>query len=184
MKKVSALLALCVVLLFVPLANVFAFTYTPIFNGNTLYGSIDSSFERDNYSFIGNTGDLADIFLFRTDNTGQNYGTLDPVVELWYGTTYLAMNDDSGGDSPVPGPWYNSLISNYQLPYDGEYTIVARGYSTSTGTYGLNLNGSGWQEQSGPNVVPEPATLSLIGLGLLGLFTRNKVKTIRRKGVK
>lgn len=182
-KKMRKGLVVLVIAIFGSLiVSASALAVPTIFDGQTVYGSIDTRGEIDYYYFLGNAGDITDIFMFRTDNTSSNWGTLDSVVELWYGGARIAYDDDSGGDSPVPGPCANALINDYSLPNTGEYAIYARSYiytfpsgvewGVTTGTYGLTLTGSGHQE-----IIPEPATMVLFGIGSAAMaFARRKKK--------
>ena len=56
----------------------------------------------------------------------------------------LATADDSGRNCNVPGPFGASLLEDFVLPTDGEYTVVAtsfQGLGDEIGTYELTILG-------------------------------------------
>ena len=131
----------------------------------------------DYWRFYGGAGQVVTITLNRTDNA------MDPLCQLYLGQggdtdgldvgwnggggtpqlTFLTYDDDGGSDIP-PGPWYNSLISNYVLPATGWYTVTAADFAgNSPGPQSYALT-----------VVPEPATLCLLAFGGLGVLIRRR----------
>jgi len=178
-----------VVLLFVAAANERALSvpidYEGIITYNvTEYGQVPyrcyvDPAQWDYWAFYGHAGTVVSVTLDRTDNA------MDPFVQLYLGyggdtfglapgwnggggtdhLTFLTYNDDGGSDTP-PGPWYNSLISDYELPATGWYTVTAGdclGYSPGPQSYALTVTG-----------LPEPATIVLLGFGGLCLIKTRK----------
>lgn len=95
--------------------------------GDTVVGNLTSS-NGDTWTFQGSAGDSVTISLDSDD--------FDPVVELYTANDSLLTSDDDGGGN------FNSLISNFVLPSDGQYSILARGYvGTARGEYTLSLDG-------------------------------------------
>ncbi|MFN8372781.1 MAG: PPC domain-containing protein [Anaerolineae bacterium] len=106
--------------------------------------------DRDRWEFQGQQGDYISI---RMDGSFDTYLELENAD----GQT-LAENDDYNSDTRV------SLIPSFQLPYDGTYTVIARGWSdSSSGTYTLSLQVG---EEQAVQVQPATAapTLSVPGL--------------------
>ncbi len=96
-------------------------------------GSITQDNKFDVYVFNGQAGDTYSIALNNTS------GNLDPSLYLiGPAGDQVAANDDA-----VPGENTNSLISNFALPADGQYIIIATHfgarYGGTTGTYSLTL---------------------------------------------
>jgi hypothetical protein len=79
----------------------------------------------DRWTFAGVAGDVVTI--------AMNSDDFDAYLEL-YGPdeAELARDDDSGGS-------LNALITGFTLPATGDYTIVARPFSSGSGVYTLEL---------------------------------------------
>ncbi len=95
-------------------------------------GSIRLNKKFDVYVFDGQAGDVVTIGL-----QARN-GTLDPVLYLLDAAgTQLAENDDAGTDTT------DALISEFTLPEDGRYIIIATHfgarYGVTSGDYSLTL---------------------------------------------
>ncbi|KLE35893.1 PPC domain-containing protein [Aurantiacibacter luteus] len=89
-------------------------------------GTVSGSDEPDTYTFRAAAGDRLEVALVSPDNSG-----LDPYLELQDASgEVIAFNDDSNG--------LNSYIS-HRFAEAGTYTIVAKGYGSSTGDYVLRV---------------------------------------------
>jgi hypothetical protein len=102
-------------------------TITLSTSGARRSGSIDAPQDTDDFTFTGRASDVVRIELNRATDS-----SLDPLVELYFNNSRIARDDDGG-------PGNNSLIDNFTLPSNGTYTIRARGFSSTTGTYELAL---------------------------------------------
>ncbi len=102
--------------------------------GQTINGSITPDNKFDLYTFTGQANDVVTINLTRTA------GNLDTTLFLLDSNgLQLAFNDDV-----VPGDNTDSLISEFTLPQDGQYIIIATHfglqYGGTTGTYNLSFS--------------------------------------------
>jgi hypothetical protein len=106
----------------------------PILNGETLTGAITSDDKFQLYSFEGQAGDVVTIDMLRTS------GRLDTTLFLIDPNGFqVASNDDI-----TPGEVTDSRISEFTLPQDGEYIIIATHfglqYGGTIGTYNLTFS--------------------------------------------
>lgn len=106
---------------------------TPLLAGAPLSGTISQDNKFDLFTFLGQAGNVVNISM---DNTS---GTLDPSLYLIGPLgNVLIQNDDA-----VVGENTNSLISDFTLPEDGTYIIIATHfgarYGGTTGTYQVTL---------------------------------------------
>ncbi len=179
MKKVFSVMAVCGFFILSVNAEATPINYTgEVFDNVPVYGTI---INKPNYwKFYGHSGDIISISMDRvaTNPPDNNYGTLDPFIYLFQGSedfdnlTYLTGDDDGGSDSP-DGPFRNSLISNYMLSEDDNYTIFAQGICPNLGPYKLTVDGI-----STP--VPEPAAILLFSTGIFSLAAlRNRRKKLK-----
>jgi uncharacterized protein YfaP (DUF2135 family) len=102
-------------------------------SGETVTGSITPDNKFDVYVFEGQAEDVVTIGMEATS------GTLDTVLYLLSPDgTELAQNDDA-----VPNETTDSLISNFTLPEDGQYIIIASHFGAlfggTTGVYSLTF---------------------------------------------
>ena len=89
-------------------------------------GTVSEGEEGNSYTFRAAAGDTVEVALMADDNSG-----LDPYLELQDASgEVIASNDDHNG--------LNSYIS-HTFASAGDYTIVAKGYGSSTGNYRLRL---------------------------------------------
>ncbi len=97
--------------------------------GSTVRGQLDSKVFRQFWSFRGAFGDIVDIRMAATS------GNLDAAVAL------LSPNGDiiAGNDSASGGT--NAAIMAFQLPYTGQYTIIARRSGAAQGQGGTTSGG-------------------------------------------
>jgi uncharacterized protein YfaP (DUF2135 family) len=101
--------------------------------GQTITGSITPDNKFDVYVFEGSAEDVVTIGMQATS------GTLDTTLFLiGPDGTEIAQNDDA-----VPNETTDSLISNFTLPDDGQYIIIASHFGTlfggTTGVYSLTF---------------------------------------------
>ena len=93
-------------------------------------GYLDNNKFFDDYKFEARAGDLITISMEKIS------GDLDPALRLYSSAGQeLAFDDDGGGGT-------NALVSDFQIPADGEYTIHAlRLREGQAGQYDLRLTG-------------------------------------------
>lgn len=106
----------------------------PITGGDVVNGSITPTNKVDLYAFDALAGDIVTI----TMNAAS--GNLDPKLYLiGPNGAVVAQNDDA-----VAGENRNSIISNFTLPDDGQYIIIATHYGdqfgVTSGAYTLSLD--------------------------------------------
>ncbi len=106
----------------------------PVVSDQPVRGSITADHKFDLYQFEGSAGDVVTISLVRTA------GQLDAALFLLDPNGFqIADNDDA-----VVGESTDSLISEFTLPEDGLYTIIATHYGMqyggTTGAYELTFS--------------------------------------------
>ena len=93
--------------------------------GGSLEGELTSG-EGVNLEFEGSDGDLVIVSLISDE--------FDAFVEIWDEFGQRIAANDNGGEGT------NALISTFMLPFDGNFTIVVRGFSSaSEGAYTVEL---------------------------------------------
>jgi hypothetical protein len=109
--------------------------------GDEVTGEISDDATRVFYVFEGSEGDVVTITMIAEDNDA-----LDTTLELYSTEDYDAnsfalMSNDDALDADIGN--YNSQITEFELPEDGEYLIIATRFS-GEGEYTLTLEeGSG-----------------------------------------
>lgn len=117
-----------------------------ILYGDTVSGNLATS-GGDAWTFDANAGDVVTVSL-----TSQVFDTY--AVLLGADGTEL-ISDDNGGDS------LNALISEFVIPSNGTYTVVARGVlSSDRGTYTLSLQSGDASEAVNGNSPISVGTIS------------------------
>ena len=109
-------------------------TAEEVFSGQAVSGSITNTDKFDLYTFEGQAGDVVTISMIATA------GRLDTVLFLLDPNGFQIVDNDDA----VVGESTDSLISEYVLPEDGRYTIVATHfgmqYGGTTGAYNLTFS--------------------------------------------
>lgn len=114
-----------VLLIIVILAGTVVLAQDSLNYGDTVEGTLEAG-QRGEYTFTGSAGDVVSVRLESSDFDSYLY-LLGPDG------SELMVNDDGGGG-------LDSLISGYELPADGTYTIQASSYSdTGAGAFTLSL---------------------------------------------
>jgi hypothetical protein len=99
--------------------------------GQPITGTIDPAEDVDTYYFDATAGQTVAITMTKTT------GGLDPYLELYSPKGKPLAQDDNSAGSP------NALISSFPITTTGQYQIVAKNKSlTSGGTYALSLAGA------------------------------------------
>ncbi|MFN8372428.1 MAG: pre-peptidase C-terminal domain-containing protein [Anaerolineae bacterium] len=98
--------------------------------GDTVEGEITDDTVYVYYSFEGSEGDVVTITLVDTSRSGD----LDPYVGLVdENGDVIAENDDAERSARLPDS-YDSQITEFELPDDGTYVIIATRYGFEDGT--------------------------------------------------
>jgi hypothetical protein len=105
----------------------------PVVSGQPVTGSITPDNKFDLYTFEGQAGDVVSVSMIATG------GRLDTALFLMDPNGFqVAENDDA-----VVGESTDSLISEFTLPQDGQYIIIATHfgmqYGGTTGAYSLTF---------------------------------------------
>jgi hypothetical protein len=124
------------------------------------------------YKFVAPAGDTIsniDLFVNNYYNNGSGAGKMD----VYYSTAF------SGTGTPDFGTWTNLNYGYQQWGYSQTMTFAPQANAVYVAYVGWNGGGANWelqvtQDRADITVVPEPATLSLLVMGLIGFIGRRK----------
>ncbi len=116
---------------------------------------------------------LEGLDLLQTANDDKNLDSGDELYTVTFGQAAKVFLFSTGSDVSVAAPWATWTDTNYDVQVNAKATDVFTA-TAEAGTYSLYAAGGGPNYFLAATEVPEPATMSLLGLGGLVALRRRR----------